>query len=265
MGQEDDRAAIHEAMEQQTISIVKAGITTTLNSRCSILAAANSVFGRWDDGSVKNIDLLPTILSRFDCIFILKDVHEESSDMSLARHVMKVHSSSPAPASDELPVDFLRNYIGYCRAQCAPRLTTQASQKLRRNYVEMRRCAKEVKDAGGAGIPITVRQLEALIRISESLAKMELNPLVTSQHAEEAWRLFQVSTLAAVERDAIHGHGPANPSEGERMQDIERMLKRRLLVGAKTPGEALEAHLARSCSSPRSLVAKTFRVSHSQR
>lgn len=78
---EDDRVAIHEAMEQQTISIAKAGITTTLNTRCSVLAAANSIFGRWDDTKgEENIDFMPTILSRFDMIFIVKDVHDESRD-----------------------------------------------------------------------------------------------------------------------------------------------------------------------------------------
>jgi DNA replication licensing factor MCM5 len=79
---EDDRVAIHEAMEQQTISIAKAGITTTLNSRCSVLAAANSVFGRWDDTKGEdNIDFMPTILSRFDMIFIIKDIHDHQRDM----------------------------------------------------------------------------------------------------------------------------------------------------------------------------------------
>merc|ERR1712226_1554252 len=89
---EDDRVAIHEAMEQQTISIAKAGITTTLNTRCSVLAAANSVFGRWDDTKGEdNIDFMPTILSRFDMIFIVKDEHDETRDMTLAKHVMNVH------------------------------------------------------------------------------------------------------------------------------------------------------------------------------
>jgi DNA replication licensing factor MCM5 len=78
---EDDRVAIHEAMEQQTISIAKAGITTTLNSRCSVLAAANSVFGRWDDAKGdENIDFMPTILSRFDAIFVVKDQHDNLRD-----------------------------------------------------------------------------------------------------------------------------------------------------------------------------------------
>merc|ERR1719411_716290 len=113
---EDDRVAIHKAMEQQTISIAKAGITTTLNSRCSILAAANSVFGRWDDSKAEeNIDFMPTILSRFDTIFIVKDEHNEDRDSILAKHVMQVHMNAASWASlgphllRQYPMYFLRN------------------------------------------------------------------------------------------------------------------------------------------------------------
>lgn len=117
---EDDRVAIHEAMEQQTISIAKAGITTTLNTRCSILAAANSVYGRWDDmkGS-DNIDFMPTILSRFDMIFIVKDNHEESRDIHLAKHVMTLHANAglltELPPEGEIPLHILKKFIHYCR------------------------------------------------------------------------------------------------------------------------------------------------------
>merc|ERR1719327_730604 len=100
---EDDRVAIHEAMEQQTISIAKAGITTTLNSRCSVLAAANSIFGRWDDTKAEeNIDFMPTILSRFDTIFIVKDEHNEERDVTLARHVMNVHVNAGASTDENV-------------------------------------------------------------------------------------------------------------------------------------------------------------------
>ena len=118
---EDDRVAIHEAMEQQTISIAKAGITTTLNTRCSILAAANSIFGRWDDmKGEENISFMPTILSRFDMIFIVKDEHSESRDVTLAKHVLALHASAFHDTEDnrpegELSVDDLKKYIHYCR------------------------------------------------------------------------------------------------------------------------------------------------------
>lgn len=117
---EDDRVAIHEAMEQQTISIAKAGITTTLNSRCSVLAAANSLFGRWDDTKgEENIDFMPTILSRFDMIFIVKDEHDQNKDITLAKHVMNIHANAGQitenPADGELPLKLIKNYIHYCR------------------------------------------------------------------------------------------------------------------------------------------------------
>lgn len=133
--------AIHEAMEQQTISIAKAGITTTLNSRCSVLAAANSVFGRWDDSKGDaNIDFLPTILSRFDMIFIIKDEHDVTKDtvscyhlslcvhlilfpwQRLAKHVMQVHLNAlqPTPVAEEtgdgeLGLSTLKKFITFCR------------------------------------------------------------------------------------------------------------------------------------------------------
>ena len=124
---EEDRVAIHEAMEQQTISIAKAGITTTLNSRCSVLAAANSIFGRWDDlKGDENIDFMPTILSRFDMIFIIKDEHNEARDQTLARHVMNVHMNAGIggqgglqangnQVEGEISLEFLKKLIAFCR------------------------------------------------------------------------------------------------------------------------------------------------------
>merc|ERR1719300_934479 len=138
---EDDRVAIHEAMEQQTISIAKAGITTTLNSRCSVLAAANSVFGRWEDTKAEeNIDFMPTILSRFDTIFIVKDDHDERRDVTLAKHVMQVHMNAAADSAveGELSLDFMKKYIAYCRSRCGPRLEEGAAEKLKNKYVLMR-------------------------------------------------------------------------------------------------------------------------------
>jgi DNA replication licensing factor MCM5 len=117
---EDDRVAIHEAMEQQTISIAKAGITTTLNTRCSVLAAANSIFGRWDDTKGEdNINFMPTILSRFDMIFIVKDEHQEDRDITLAKHVLSLHTNANhtdnTVVEGELSVSLLKKFIRYCR------------------------------------------------------------------------------------------------------------------------------------------------------
>lgn len=240
---EDDRVAIHEAMEQQTISIAKAGITTTLNSRCSVLAAANSVYGRWDDTKGdENIDFMPTILSRFDMIYIVKDTHDVLRDTTLAKHVISVHvnASSNRPqeittVEGELSLELLKKYIAYCRSICAPRLSATAGQKLIHNYVRLRNPVMDADHkqvSSRSAIPITVRQLEAIIRISESLAKMELLPFASEQHIDEALRLFRVSTIEAAATGSLIGiEGFTSAEEQESCNRIERQLKKRFALG----------------------------------
>ncbi|KAJ6355214.1 hypothetical protein OIU77_005743 [Salix suchowensis] len=182
----EDRVAIHEAMEQQTISIAKAGITTVLNSRTSVLAAANPPSGRYDDlkTAQENIDLQTTILSRFDLIFIVKDKRDYSRDKTIASHIIRVHASADrtssnaraqAPPKEE---NWLKRYIQYCRTECHPRLSESASSRLQNEYVRFRQdMRKQANETGEASaVPITVRQLEAIIRLSESLAKNENVP-----------------------------------------------------------------------------------------
>jgi len=307
-----DRVAIHEAMEQQTISVAKAGITTVLNSRCSVLAAANPVFGRYDDlrSASENIDLMTTILSRFDLIFIVRDVRDEERDKAICRHVMGVHmantntamdaattspsterasamddvngnndssdnngssssriaeqamkvakaavvssssssSSSTAdsgeaqnhPQQQRLDIHTLKKYVQYCRAKCAPRLSKQASEVLSSAYVKIRDDVRK-KDGGNGSagnkhnaVPITVRQLEALVRISESLAKMRLAPEATTDDVAEALRLFRVSTMAASNADAQSVQSnivaAASGNSGEDVQRIETFLRSRIAV-----------------------------------
>lgn len=243
---EDDRVAIHEAMEQQTISIAKAGITTTLNSRCSVLAAANSVFGRWDDTKgEENIDFMPTILSRFDMIFIIKDEHDESRDVTLAKHVMNVHLNSLQAAEKqegELGLEMLKKYISYCRSKCGPRISASAAEKLSGRYVMMRNSAGEYERETGKkiGIPITVRQLEAIVRISESLAKMRLAAFATDADVDEALRLFQVSTLDAAMSGHLSGaEGFTSEADQEVISRIEKQLKRRFVIGSQVSEYAI--------------------------
>lgn len=237
---EDDRVAIHEAMEQQTISIAKAGITTTLNSRCSVLAAANSVFGRWDDTKGEdNIDFMPTILSRFDMIFIIKDHHDQQRDMTLARHVMNVHLSAQTQmegVEGEISLATLKKYIAYCRTKCGPRLSAAAAEKLKNRYVVMRSGAKEHERETDrrVSIPITVRQLEAVVRIAESLAKMKLQPIAGEEEVDEALRLFQVSTLDAAMSGSLSGvEGFTTQEDQELISRIEKQLKRRFAIGSQ--------------------------------
>ncbi|XP_068244226.1 DNA replication licensing factor Mcm5 [Palaemon carinicauda] len=244
---EDDRVAIHEAMEQQTISIAKAGITTTLNSRCSVMAAANSVFGRWDDTKgEENIDFMPTILSRFDMIFIVKDEHDEARDTTLAKHVMNVHLNALKTAEEtpegELSLKFLKKYISYCRGRCGPRLSESAGEKLKNRYVLMRGGTREAENQSDKrmAIPITVRQLEAIVRISESLAKMRLEPFATERDVDEALRLFQVSTLDAAMSGSLTGvEGFTTEEDQEVLSRVEKQLKRRFAIGSQVSEHAI--------------------------
>lgn len=236
---DEDRVAIHEAMEQQTISIAKAGITTILNSRTSVLAAANPIFGRYDElkSPGENIDFQTTILSRFDMIFIIKDEHNEKRDQEIAQHVLGIHMNRTANEIDgEIPIDTMKRFIAYCKAKCAPRLSPEASQALSSAFVDIRQSVQQQEQDANerSSIPITIRQLEAIIRISESLAKLRLSPLVTTEHVQEALRLFQCSTLAAVESGA--------GTRKELVHDvnmIEEELKKRLPIGWTTSYQRL--------------------------
>lgn len=244
---EDDRVAIHEAMEQQTISIAKAGITTTLNSRCSVLAAANSVYGRWDDTKgEQNIDFMPTILSRFDMIFIVKDLYDQERDMTLAKHVMGVHMTAQTSKQNvtegEIDLQTLKKYIAYAKSKCGPRLSPAACEKLKNRYVLMRAGAHshEMATDKKTSIPITVRQLEAVVRMSESLAKMRLAPFAGEAEVDEALRLFQVSTLDAAMTGNLAGvEGFTTESDHEMLNRIEKQIKRRFVIGSQVSEYAI--------------------------
>ncbi|KAF9925266.1 minichromosome maintenance protein 5 [Mortierella alpina] len=243
---DEDRVAIHEAMEQQTISIAKAGITTILNSRTSVLAAANPVFGRYDDmrSAGENIDFQTTILSRFDMIFILKDEHNEGRDMTIARHVMNVHMDRPSEtAASEFSIEKMKNYISYCKIKSAPRLTKEAAEKLSSHFVGIRSTVGHMQDLDGVrtSIPITIRQLEAIIRISESLAKMTLSPRATEEHVDEAIRLFKFSTMDAVNAGTTDGQ--SRQQGAEQVRHVEDAIRRRLAIGSQIPTAVLVREL----------------------
>jgi replicative DNA helicase Mcm len=182
---EEDRSAIHEALEQQTISIAKAGIMATLNSRCSVLAAANPKFGRFDryKSIAEQIDLPSPILSRFDLIFIIEDKPNAERDHKLAGHILKIHQESSIPY--EIEPEFMRKYIAYARRSVNPTLSKEAAKTLQNFYVTMRSGAIDEESP----VPITARQLEALVRISEASARIRLSPEVTKEDAERAIKL----------------------------------------------------------------------------
>ncbi|ORY29998.1 MCM2/3/5 family-domain-containing protein [Naematelia encephala] len=239
---DEDRVAIHEAMEQQTISIAKAGITTVLNSRTSVLAAANPVFGRFDDTKTpgENIDFQTTILSRFDLIFIIRDEHNEARDRMLAKHVMNLHiGRTEDEAVGEIDLDKMKRYIAYAKSRCAPRLSPEAAEMLSSHFVSLRKQVQQIERDNDerSSIPMTIRQLEAIIRISESLAKLTLTPTVAIHHVEEAIRLFKTSTVDAISAGNVEGMSRAELQQ--EIEAIEKELKRRLPIGWSTSFQSL--------------------------
>jgi replicative DNA helicase Mcm len=183
----EDRSAIHEALEQQTISIAKAGIMATLNSRCAMLAAANPKFGRFDryKSIAEQINLPAPILSRFDLIFIVEDKPNAERDKKLAGHILNIHKNTSIPF--EIDPELLRKYIAYARKQTHPQLTQGAIEVLQEFYVGMRGSAED----DDSPVPITARQLEALVRLSEANCKIRLGKEVTAEDAKRAIRLQQ--------------------------------------------------------------------------
>lgn len=193
---EFDRVAIHEAMEQQTVSIAKAGITTILNTRTAVLAAANPKFGRYDDlkAPAENIEFGTTILSRFDCIFILKDEKGMDRDIALAKHILNININVNI-GDREYDTEFIRRFITYAKS-VRPELDAQLKLRIKNFYIKTRQSVHSHKKE--FSIPITVRQLETVIRISEAFARMSLSSRVLPEHVDEAINLFRNSTMNAV-------------------------------------------------------------------
>ena len=181
----EDRSALHEALEQQTVSIAKAGIMATLNSRCSVLAAANPKFGRFDRFKVlaEQIDLPAPIISRFDLIFVIEDKPSREKDSDLAKHILEIHKENTV--NYEIEPELLRKYIAYARKNINPRLTDEANEILREFYVNTRNSNPEEQGA----VPITARQLEATIRLAEASAKIKLKDKVEAEDANKAVKL----------------------------------------------------------------------------
>ena len=187
----EDRVAIHEAMEQQTVSIAKGGVIATLNARTAVLAAANPALGRYDGNRspVENIPLPATLLSRFDLIFIIRDVPEEGADAEMSSHILGLHGKgSPEPP---IPPDLLRKYIAYAKVRCKPKLSDEALARIQEYYMRIRKASAEE----GSSIGITPRQLESLIRLTEARARAVLRDVATAEDAEDAIRLMERALL----------------------------------------------------------------------
>lgn len=188
------RSVLHEVMEQQTVSVAKAGIITTLNARTSVLAAANPIGSKYDIHMpiTKNIDLPPTLLSRFDLVYLVLDQIHEATDRRLARHLvgMYLEDAPETAATNVVPIELLTAYISYARANVAPVLTAEASDLLARRYVELRKAGEDPRSTERR-ITATTRQLESMIRLSEAHARMRLSTVVTADDVDEANRLIR--------------------------------------------------------------------------
>jgi len=185
----EDRAAMHEALENQTVSISKANIQATLIARTTVLAAANPKFGRFDPYGIiaDQIDLPPTLINRFDLIFPIKDLPEETRDERMARHILTLHQN-PDVTEPEIPTNLLRKYIAYARQKISPKLTDGALEEIKEFYLKMRKSGGS--EGGIKAIPISARQLEALVRLSEASAKARLDDRVTRKDAKKAIELL---------------------------------------------------------------------------
>ncbi len=197
-----DQVAIHEAMEQQTISIAKAGIQATLNARTSILAAANPVGGRYNRKTTlrANINMSAPIMSRFDLFFVILDECNESVDRHLAEHIVNIHMLRDDAVQPEFTTEQLQRYIRFART-FKPEFTPEAKTLLVEKYKELR-----ADDAqGGIGrnsYRITVRQLESMIRLSDAIAKANCVDDVTPNFVREAFNLLRQSIIS-VEKDDV--------------------------------------------------------------
>ncbi len=198
----EDRSSMHEAMEQETVSIAKAGLVTSFKTETSVLAAANPKYGRFD--SYKNlaeqIEIPPTLMSRFDLFFIVRDVLDEKRDRDTVMSILETHragellkrdevdvSSEKEEVKSEIDAEFLRKYISYARTRIFPVMSETAMKRLQKFFIELRKMSQDGR------VTVTYRQLEALIRLSEASARVRLSDKISIDDAERAINLFKSS------------------------------------------------------------------------
>ena len=182
---EEDRSTMHEAMEQQTVTISKATVQATLRSQTSVLAAANPKFGRFDplQSIPKQVNLVPSLLSRFDAIFIMRDIPSRDNDEAIATHVLLEHKQEAK--HDVIDKDLLKKYVSYAKQKINPVLTDEAISAMKEFYVGLRNMP-QIGDGPSKPIPIGARQLEAMVRLAEAHARMRLSEEVGVKDAAAA-------------------------------------------------------------------------------
>lgn len=211
-----DQVAIHEAMEQQTISIAKAGIQATLNARTSILAAANPIGGRYDRKKTlrQNIAMTAPIMSRFDLFFVILDECNESADYNLSRHILNLHRYKDTAMVPHFSPEQVKRYLRFCK-MIAPKLTKEAADLMIEKYKQLRQSDMTGR---GSSYRVTVRQLESLIRLSEALARLHADSVISVRYVREAARLLKASIIR-VESDAIELDSPV--AQGSTAHELE--------------------------------------------
>ncbi|WP_226040063.1 ATP-binding protein [Natrinema sp. DC36] len=247
----EDRSAMHEALEQQKISVSKAGINATLKSRCSLLGAANPKYGRFDQYEPigEQIDLEPALISRFDLIFTVTDQPDEEKDRNLAEHIITTNYAGElttqreemtsmdvsteeidemtAQVDPEIDAELLRKYIAYAKQNCHPRMTESARNSIRDFYVDLRAKGSDED----APVPVTARKLEALVRLSEASARVRLSDTVEQVDAERVIEIVR-SCLQDIGVDPETGEFDADIVEaGTSKSQRDRIKNLKQLIG----------------------------------
>jgi replicative DNA helicase Mcm len=189
---EHDRSAMHEAMEQQSVTISKANIHASLRAETTVLAAGNPKLGRFDPYAPipQQIDISPALLSRFDILFVIRDLPNKANDEAIASHVLQEHQQEII--RDIIPQKLMRKYVAYARQKIKPKLTNEAAEEIKSFYIKLRGQSTK-SDSDIKPIPITARQLEGIIRLSEAHAKMRLSDEVKREDAKRAIELLKMS------------------------------------------------------------------------
>ena len=189
-----DQTAIHEAMEQQTISLAKAGIHATLNARASILAAANPIYGRYDRSkSLRfNVDISPPIMSRFDIFFVIFDEKNDDEDFHIAQHIVNMHRLMDDALNPDFTMEQIQTYIKFCRT-IKPQFTQESANILKEEYKHIRQ--REKAENQRTAYKVTVRALESLVRLSEAMARAHCDFTIRPTYVREVCRLLRNSNI----------------------------------------------------------------------
>jgi len=213
----EDRSALHEVMEQQSASIAKGGIVATLNARTSILAAANPMYGKYDPfkNITENVNLPIPLLTRFDLIFVVRDIPTKEKDEKIARHIIDLHTPRGIDQRSVIDVDLLTKYLSFAK-KGSPVLTTEAEKKILDYYLKMRNVESEEM------ITVTPRQLEGIIRLSTARARLLMKDRVEEEDAERAIFLIQ-SMLEDAGVDVNTGKVDLGVLQGRPRSEVSKM------------------------------------------